>query len=639
MTADELKTARTRFHPFQGHACRVMMIALLLISCVLVHAQEEDRPEEEADQPAEDEQLLEDFGGGLRAFAALLDDSEIGIDELKELYAAAEDALSPDVGMAIYLDGYEDNQQQDELAGFREEIIDLHYTGSISRGEALSTWLEVIDVRFFHKFKNDGVDWSDRMLDADRTGNLAPIRLRIPDAGDVRTLIRPEFLMRDLKFFSRELELDEATRAIIETLLQDYVTTYERRAEELKDAIRAARTRYGKETMLARVKKANTTLDMVSSTIDWTEMRDRIDEKIEDAERQVWMANAVDRFEGSINAIREAIDRRRVDLDRAVATPQDGKQALKLAKALQADRRGMREDLVRSMVLVLDEEQRQALDGIFDSFILEQARIDSKLGGSRINLELAIREALGETMMSEETRDSLDAAMVELLQLVDRWNSARMDRERSGLELFVAYGHEDDSGIRNLTENHGQRARSELSAAISIRDRLIAGQSELEGMIAKSDPEAAGRFSRIARAQGFAPQVRTRWSEHAISAVESCEDLDEERRNTVLQYASDLTAQLEPIRMQAIQIRVATEPRIAQARIDGMLGRKSSVPIGVAGWREPGAEQFGAVDEQIDSRLQALLTGMECAEALPRRRGKTPPEDPNKKNGGERRGR
>ena len=179
------------------------LATLLLFGPATLAAQDEERPEE-VEQQAANEQMLADFGSGLRAFAALLDDTEIDIEELKELYETAQDALNPDFDMYIYVDGYEDNQQQQQLTDFRKELTDLVTNGTMSRDEALGTWLEVVDVRFFHKFDQDDVDWSERMLDADRTGNLAPIRLRIPDAGDVRILVRPEFLMRDLKFFSQE---------------------------------------------------------------------------------------------------------------------------------------------------------------------------------------------------------------------------------------------------------------------------------------------------------------------------------------------------------------------------------------------------------------------------------------------------
>ena len=638
-----MRRTRSTDRPLNSASIRIARVlvtsALLASGPTILHAQDEDRPEEDAGQQQVEEQLLEDFGSGLRAFAALLDDPEIDIDELKELYAAAEEAIDPDIGMSIYVDGYEENQQQDELADFRQEVIDLHYGGEISRQEALSTWLEVIDVRFFHNFKKDDVDWSDRMLDADRTGNLAPLRLRIPDAGDVRTLIRPEFLMRDLKFFSQELDLDDQTRAVIEVLLRDYVTAYERRAEELKAAIRAARMRIGREAIMTGIEKADSTLDRVESTIDWTELRGRIDGRFAESGREEWAREGVDRFQRSLNGIRKAIDRRRLELDRETAAPPDSRRVLQLATSLQSDRRGMRDQLIEGMMLVLDEEQQEALKGIFTKFTLEQGRIDAKLGGARINLDLALGEALGEEPMSDAIRESLESINGALLQLVDRWISARMNRERSGLQLFVAYQGDDESGVDKLTASHGQRSRTELSAAIAIRDQLMAGQSVLEAMVAKSDPEAASRFSMIATRQGFAPQMRPRWCERAISTIDACADLDEEQRTTLTTFATNLSAQLQPIREQAIQIRLTTEPRIAQAGIDRMIGRKTTSSTGILGWREPGAEQFRAVDLQVESQLEALLTGMTCAETMPRRRGKEPPSDPDGKNNGQRRGR
>ena len=81
------------------------LATLLLFGPATLAAQDEERPEE-VEQQAANEQMLADFGSGLRAFAALLDDTEIDIEELKELYETAQDALNPDFDMYIYVDGY-----------------------------------------------------------------------------------------------------------------------------------------------------------------------------------------------------------------------------------------------------------------------------------------------------------------------------------------------------------------------------------------------------------------------------------------------------------------------------------------------------------------------------------------------------
>ena len=99
--------------------------------------EDDDRPAEDGGQPTEqvqqEQEMLGDFGSGLRAFAALLDDTEIDIDELKEMYATAQDALNPDYEMYIYVDGYEAERQQQELSGFRDELKELVYNGSMTR--------------------------------------------------------------------------------------------------------------------------------------------------------------------------------------------------------------------------------------------------------------------------------------------------------------------------------------------------------------------------------------------------------------------------------------------------------------------------------------------------------------------------
>ena len=607
----------------------ILSLAVLLVPSKILHAQEaDDRPEDESGQEqVEQQQMLEDFGSGLRAFAATLDDPDIDIDDLIELYQSAENALSPDLGMELYLDDHEANQQLEELAEFRDDLKEQVFTGSMSRDEVLETWVEVMDVGFFHRFERDKIAWSDRMIDAERTGNLTSIRLRIPDAGDVRTLLRPEFLMRDLKFFGRELELDESTLAVIEVLLEEYVRTYEGRARTLKDAIRTARSRSAKESMINRVTRADDTLERLTATVDWSELRGRIDERVESEERQARMLDGMSRFEGAVGGIQRALARRKSDLEQIEIRPEDTRKVLQLAADLQTDRRRMRSELIEGMMLVLDEGEQEALQGIFDKFILEQARIDSSLGGSRINLELALSEALGEESMSDRTRASLESTTAELLQLVDRWTNARMDRERSGLQLFVAYERDDESALDNLTAGHGQRARTELNAAIMIRDRLLSGQSEIEATLAESNPVTAERFTQLATRQGFQPQMRTRWCEQALEWSVSCPDLDEEQVAIIAEYTSDLDAQLQPIRMKAIQSRLVNEPRIARAKIDKLVGRKTSTPMGPGAWREPGADLFLSLNVQVEEQLDSVLAGMDCLKDIPRRRGKVLPAE------------
>ena len=233
--------------------------------------------------------------------------------------------------------------------------------------------------------------------------------------------------------------------------------------------------------------------------MDWAGLQDRVDERVEERDGGV-MRDAVIRMEGSILGIRK-IDRRRTELQSRTGGPPDAGQVIRLAADLQSDRRAMRERMIEGMKLVLDERQQETLDMVFGKFTLDQGRIDSTLGGSRIDLELALREAHGEKMTSEEARQAVTEANEELLRLLAKWTDARMERERAGLELFVAFQRDDETAIDRLTTTIGQRARTELAAAIAIRDRLMAGRSEVATIIATADPEIAERFTVITRAQ------------------------------------------------------------------------------------------------------------------------------------------
>ena len=589
---------------------------ILSVLATAAVAQESDKPEE---QVSAEQEMLQDFGGGLKAVGWAMQDSDI---DLREAYEAATDALFPDqsdMGMAIYLDDYEANQQQEELEVFGQELKDAVINGSMSREEAISTWMVVMD-EDRKGVAGEGDDWSTRLENAARNGSMSSIHLRIPDGGDVRVLTRPEFLRRDLQYFGRELELDASTRAIIEVLLEDYVSTYERRTEELRAAILEARTRAGRQWRISKVDRARTMFNELSTSVDWDQVRQRVTERVGDAEKQEWIINAAQRFTETLPEIQQAIERRHASLDRTIDSNPRGTDVLQLAANLQAERLRMRTDLIESMRLVLNEQQKLILESIFDQFILQQAREDSRLGGSRIDLRAALERSLDEKPMDEATRSAFDVTQEELLLLADQWTKARIDRERSGLEMFVAYEQSGEAGAERLARGHAQRATSELNAAIAIRDRLLAGQSELEAALAATDPETAGRFVTMTRQQGFAPQMRPRWSERALAFAMTCADLDDERRDTLFEYESDVSTRLQPIRMAAIQNRLTVEPRIARAKIRNITD-KSGESLGLVGWREPGMSEFNTVDEQVAEQLEAVLLGLECADSLPRRRG------------------
>ena len=74
---------------------------------------------------------------------------------------------------------------------------------------------------------------------------------------------------------------------------------------------------------------------------------------------------------------------------------------------------------------------------------------------------------------------------------LERWRSPTTDRrtnrpERSGLELFVIAESQGESGARRLTEPTPS-GRTELEAAISIRDRLMSAQEEIADLITEDD--------------------------------------------------------------------------------------------------------------------------------------------------------
>jgi hypothetical protein len=114
-------------HSIPRLTVRLTTAAVLRAMPTMLYAQE-DRPEEDEQQV--EQQMLEDFGNGLCALGALLDDPEI---DMKELWQIAAEAVTPAEDQ-----DFESSQQQEELEGFREVLKSSVMNGSMSRNEALS---------------------------------------------------------------------------------------------------------------------------------------------------------------------------------------------------------------------------------------------------------------------------------------------------------------------------------------------------------------------------------------------------------------------------------------------------------------------------------------------------------------------
>jgi hypothetical protein len=622
-----------RMNKQQKASRRLPYLVLLAVVSLLNHpvaAQEEDRPEEESQQPqggAEpaneelviqaQEILLQDFGSGLRAVGVELAKENPDID-LKEIWAAAEEAMmndGSDEGLEFYLASYDADRQQEDVLSFRDELRDAVINGSMSRDEVLQVWLEVMDVRFFHDFGNEpNTEWAQRFIDAVGAGNLAAVTLRIPDAGDVRILTKPEFLRRDLEYLTRDLDLDEARQSRVKDLLDTYVTEYERQGVRLQKLIRSVRGAREKNENRARLARAQAGLDEIARTVDLAELRGRIDMG-DRAQR------GIDRFEGSVEEVQEALWARSSALDESPEVEFDDSQLLQSANQLRVDRERMRQSFLDGVKIVLDERRMTVFADRIDRSLLAEARLDGTLGGSRIDLESALETSVQDDALKASMQESLASSQLQLIELIKQWTAARIDRELSGLELFIAYQEDAATNRERLTQKHAHRARAELNAAIAIRAHLLANHADMTSVLATSDQGAADRFEEAVRKQGFKAQMRSRWSEQALQAALACGDLTDEQRESLQEMQAEVSEQLAALRALAIQDRILTEPKIARSKINAMAGLEKRSSLGLAAWREPSAGLFGAMDEQVEGQLGVLMLEASCGERLPRRRG------------------
>ena len=74
----------------------------------------------------------------------------------------------------------------------------------------------------------------------ENTGGHLWYAMRVPEGGDFQTLLRPEFIRRDIELVVDRLELDDATAPIAESVLLDYEDAFETEASRFRELLELA---------------------------------------------------------------------------------------------------------------------------------------------------------------------------------------------------------------------------------------------------------------------------------------------------------------------------------------------------------------------------------------------------------------
>ena len=508
-----------------------------------------------------------------------------------------------------------------DLKAFGGELKAAVLLGILDEESARDLYFEILEFEYADQ-KGEGDELGDEAKlkeDDQRRGGMTFARFMIGDEADFTTLLRPEYLSRDLQPLARAVGGEAAVVAVIESLLEDYERAFETASAEFQDSLE--RTSKGHEFDLVRE-----TLDLISTT---PLTRDEIDRRLLNVGNGKGLgardpARVGDWAEKNILGLQSRIERLRdIVVDRqekitAKGEVQSTREILAMMEALRRTRKMLRQQFEADLRSVISEMNREDIEAALVQIRLEHGRLDARFGGADIDVASAVRRTGIESELEQSSRDRLQSQNIRIADLIDVRTTTRIEREvRSARLLTAEVDGAEDEMIRQ-SKSVMDAANREISAGIAVRDANLALMMDMHASILESDPTLAAEFLEETRRDGFPDQMRRRWCERALEAAILIPDLDSETMDPILGLEKYAVSRLVELRARAINDRLEIEPRIARAMADGMEDDFAAAKsMGEETWREPGFEQFDRLDDEVGRRLLAIL-GRAGVDTLPR---------------------
>ena len=525
--------------------------------------------------------------------------------------------------------GQEDREFFGELY---QQLAESVKNGQMTREQSELIWEEALaDVKsYYAEYERRGEaperSWATGSM---RAGAMSFARLSIPDPGDMSTLTRPEFLKRDAATIARRLDLDEVNTTIVASLIEDYVDEYLAEADALRDEMRI-----GFRAMNARQTSGHlASIDRI--TIDRAAVRSAAESWGKGEEAVQWAEDGIDRFEQAIAKVRSGLIEERRFLMENGYTSESNDAFQKVGRKVREfarKRRPARDELLNELRTVLPESSLEAFENVVVELLLENARQEATLGGTRIDLMQVIEETTkNQPGMLAETRPIVIEQNATLLELADQWMEACIAREISGFTLTGVMF--EKGGLKKVSngleaEDAGPEidvflrdVRDELESSIRFRDATLGSVETITDAL-RAGPEDLGEtFRRRAFVQGFSEQMRVRWCERASDcAMDRAED-DPGLLESLLEIQESIEERLPALRTRAIMDRIESEPRLARAKLQTFTNGTTNIETDQRLLlKEPGFDAFEDLDDQIDVLLSGLMSD-ELMAACPRKPG------------------
>ena len=530
--------------------------------------------------------------------------------------------LVPTFGWTNQAFAQDDAQRKQDIQQLGGELKAARLFGLLDDEQAEQMYFEILEFQFGEEkgAEGDGKGKDGREMDEDdkRRGGMTFARFIVRDGGDFTTLLRPEFLPRDVELMTEAVAEDPAMIAVIESLLEDYQREFEEKSRAFQDSLDLARAGYEFDLV-----------DQTLSLIPEVPMsREEVDRRVDvwNAEKGLgrrdpamvadWANRMISSLQTRVRKLREVIAARSAEIEAEGGAP-SARELLAMMAALRQARLELRQVLEANLESVIAETMTPDIEAALDRIRLEHGRIDARFGGSDIDLERAVRR----TELPMETETAILEEMIEanavIADLIDARTAARVEREAMSARLLAAEVENDDARMSQRSKAVMTAADREIAAGLAVRDAILGQMNLIHTNLVEVDPELAADFLRIARRDGFPDQMRRRWCERAIEAAVLIPELDPEVIEAILELQFYVIERLTELQARAIEERLELEPRVSRAMVDGLEDDYASAKgMGDETWREPGFERFDRLDDEIGRQLLAIL-GPELVTSLP----------------------
>jgi hypothetical protein len=467
----------------------------------------------------------------------------------------------------------------------------------------------------------------------ENTGGHLWYAMRVPDGGDFRTLLRPEFIRRDIQLVVDRLELDDATAPIAESILLDYEDAFETEASRFRELLdlRASQVEIARLEPIFQAADESNQRALESRISEGMSQRGVSEEKIRGT--LDWMEGRMEGMRTRLAMLEPMVERRRATIERAGGGVA-GRGMLEAMNRMDQRRRELRAATVESIATLVDPRMEASFAGLLDEIRIQHGLADSRMGGATTDLVAALT-SIDATEYEAAGLENDELEMLrEIATSFDARTEARIRREKQAMELaieMIESGGDGDSRVRSRVRN---AATAEFTAELAVRDAILGRIDLIRTRLEAIDPESAAAFLDVARRTGFRAQMRSRWCEEATEIALGLEGLDDERLASLAEIDTGIRLQIEFLRSDAIQRRIDNETRIARAMVEAVIDDGAEAKsLGEQAWREPGYEGFDRLDDQVEAQLLAAL-GPARFEELPRRPGSGDKSGKGGKSGG-----